>query len=113
MESPVNNPEDDTQALRVQRKFLYEVELAVREANRAIIHEKLPKLDKATFVRFAKVVAQYRAAYLTKALEVSTHPLTPHQMADLKALREAFEEARAAFDALHRAIVRGYVDLAE
>jgi 16S rRNA G527 N7-methylase RsmG len=104
---------DDPNVLRQQRKFLYDVEQAVRDANRAIIHERIQKLDKATFVRLAKVVATYRAAYLTKALEFANHPLTPHQMAELKSLREQFEESRHAFDALHRAIVRGYVDLAE
>jgi len=103
----------DPQAMRTQRRFLYEVEQAIREANREVIHQRIEKLDKATFVRFAKVVATYRAAYLAKALEVSQHTMTVHNVAELKVLREQFEEARSAFDALHRSIVRGYVDLAE
>lgn len=113
MESTMMPDDSDPQAMRTQRRFLYEVEQAIREANRDIIHQRIEKLDKATFVRFAKIVATHRAAYLAKALELSSHPMTEQHMQELKVLREHFEEARAAFDALHRSIVRGYVDLAD
>ena len=107
-------PTADIHLLKHQRQFLYDVEQAIREANLAIIHTRIPKIGKATFVKMAKGVSLLRADYLEAALQLANEAkLSADQMADLKLRRERFEEARTAFDAVQRAIIRGYVDVAE
>ena len=105
----------DTEFLKHQRHFLHEVERGIREANLEIIHGLIPELDKESFVRFATVVARLRATYLQAALQLGNaaenEPAHSTALGELRRHREAFEEARAAFDALQRAIERGYVDM--
>ncbi len=106
---------DDVALLRRQQKFLHEVEQSIRAANREIIHGRIPELNRASFARFADLVARLRAEYLHAAFEVSRaegHGAeSSSQFSRLKEHREAFEEARMAFEALQRAIERGYVDI--
>lgn len=105
---------DDAALLRKQRQFLEQIERSIREANRRIIHDRIPELDQEGFVRFAHHVARLRAAYLQEALEVgvAAGEDEPEAWIDsLRRRREAYEEARDAFDALQRTIERGYVDM--
>lgn len=105
---------DDTEFLKQQRHFLHDVERGIREANLEIIHALIPELGQESFVRFATVVARLRASYLQAALRLSNAPDEPTcatELDELRRRREAYEEARAAFEALHRAIERGYVDM--
>jgi methionine synthase I (cobalamin-dependent) len=96
-------------------RFLEEVEQGIRAANREVIHGQIPALNRESFLNFAIVVARLRADYLAAALKAShTGRVDAALIEALKALRqqrEAFEEARAAFDALQRAIERGYVEI--
>lgn len=105
------NLSDDAALLRRQRQFLHELERSVREANRAIIHARIPELDQQRFVELAERVAQLRASYLECALAgmAGGEPSVP--VAELRQHREAYEEATHAFDALQRAIERGYVEI--
>lgn len=109
--------QEDAILLRRQRQLLHEVEQGIREANRDIIHGQIPELNRESFVRFALVVARLRASYLQAALQLSEGPAelddAPVWLAGLRERRQAYEEARDAFDALQRAIERGYVDIAE
>jgi hypothetical protein len=110
------NDSSDAVLLRRQRQFLHEVEQGIRECNRDIIHGRIPELNKQSFTRFAAVVARLRAAYLEAALGVSREADAGEALAEsvrsLRDRREAYEEARDAFEALQRAIERGYVDIA-
>ena len=102
--------DEESQQIRRQQKFLQDVEHAIRDANRAIIHSRIPKLDRARFVAFATCVAELRAEFLQAGLAL----VDGRDGATFEALRlrrEAFEEAKAAFAALERAIERGYVDI--
>ena len=104
--------EDDAALLRRQRQFLEEVERKIAEANREILHERIPELDKSSFVALAKQVARLRATYLQAALTAATAAETTEDfVSELRSKREAYDEAREAFDALQRAIQRGYVDI--
>ena len=107
----MENPLDDTALLRRQRTFIDEIERSIRSANREILHERIPELNQQSFVRMAHHVARLRASYLEAALDSEQDPPPPEWVARLREQREAFEEARAAFDALQRAIERGYVDI--
>lgn len=106
---------DDAALLRRQRLFLEEIERSVRESNRELIHDRIPVLDREGFVHFARVVARLRAAYLEAAFLASEHEdlaqSQPGWVERLRGHREAYEEARLAFEALQRSIERGYVDI--
>lgn len=108
-------PVDDGNTLRQQRIFLDSVEQAITSNNRDVIHAVLPRLDKATFVRMAKSVAQSRVKYIAAAAGFlsSGEGLSPQQTVQLELLRKQFEEARVGFDAVKRAISRGYIDVAD
>jgi|JI81BgreenRNA_FD_contig_123_40891_length_786_multi_3_in_1_out_0_2 hypothetical protein len=103
--------DEESTRIRKQQKFLQDVEHAISDANREIIQAHIPRLDKASFVAFATRVAELRAEYLKAALGAAQGSDAVEYTA-LRARREAFEEARAAFGALERAIERGYVDIA-
>jgi hypothetical protein len=102
------NPKD----LAAQRQFLEEMEKAVAIANREVIHRQIPNLTRDTFQQLAVMVARYRAAYLEAAIKLcNAHdPADADRLADLRQRRELFDEGRFAFEALERAIERGYVD---
>jgi hypothetical protein len=106
--------DEDSAQLRKQQRFLQEVEVAIRDANRNAIHERIPDLDRQRFVAFATFVAQLRADYLAAALETQQAAGDGGHgelMARLRARRVAYDEARDAFAALERAVERGYVDI--
>lgn len=95
---------------REQQAFLDNVEHAIRDINRDIIHAQIPHLDRAKFVEFATYVARLRAEYLSAGLGLVEHK----DGATFEALRlrgRAFDEAKAVFVALERAIECGYVDI--
>ena len=101
--------DEESSRIRKQQKFLQDVEHAIAEANRRIVHGRIDRLDRARFVAFAARVAELRAAYLEAALAAAAGG----DFSRLREHREAFEEGKAAFAALERAIERGYVDIQE
>jgi len=109
------NDMDDDQLLRRQRHFLAELEREIRSVNRQIIRERIPTLSRQCFVDLGRVVAERRAEYLRKAIELSrSAPGSAAQAAALAAvpdLRHDYDESREAFAALERAIERGYIDI--
>lgn len=102
--------DEESTRIRKQQKFLQDVEHAISDANRQIIHAQIPRLDRASFVTFATRVAELRADYLKAAMGVATSG--SGDFIDLRDRRERYEEAKAAFAALERSIERGYVDIA-
>ena len=105
-------PVDDGELLRRQRHFLEQVERKIATVNREILHAQIPELDQASFVRLAEQVARLRAAYLQTALGVAKNGESEAAVVEeLRRRREAYDEARLAFEALQRAIERGYVDI--
>lgn len=104
----------DAALLRKQRHFLEQIERSIRAANRGIIHERIPELGQEGFSEFAQRVARLRASYLQAALEAGSRMEDDEHSPWVEALRrhrEAYEEARDAFEALQHAIERGYVDM--
>ncbi len=107
---------DDYHDLVAHRRFLDEVENGIRMVNREIIHEKIPQITKDRFLKFAVLVSRLRGEYLGAAfdlVEAGAHIPADTVVQSLKAKREKFEEALNAFESLHRAIERGYVDVAK
>lgn len=106
---------DDADQERKQKRFLHEVEVVIREANRKAIHDRVPDLDRERFVAFATFVAEARADYLAAALAMQTMTGDADRALEVERLRVrrlAFDEALQAFAALERAVERGYVDIA-
>jgi hypothetical protein len=118
-ESPVNKApaKDDDDALAQRQKHaLAFIDKAIQPINREIIHKAIPGLNRDKYIEFAAVVAELRAEYLAAALAYFLEQRRGHGGGDLDAVRtlrekrEAYEEAMAAYEALHRALERGYVD---
>ena len=104
--------QDEDQA---RKRFMIETEQAIRLANNEVIHQRIPKLTRDQVVAFAITVARVRARYLEAAFKISEkhngETLGDSEIISLERQRKAFEEARAAFEALTHAIERGYVDI--
>jgi hypothetical protein len=101
----------DPKQLAAQHQFLEQMQIAVTLANREVIHRKIPNLTPDTFQQLAVMVARFRADYLEAAIRLSTSDThDTKELAELKRMRELFDEGCAAFEALERAIERGYVD---
>jgi hypothetical protein len=107
------NRDLESRELAAQRQFLEQMHMAVALANREVIHRQIPNMTAETFQQLAVMVARFRANYLEAAirLSTSTDPCDAGCLSDLKSKRELFDEGCAAFEALERAIERGYVDL--
>jgi len=55
-----------------------------------------------------------RVKYIAAGIQLAQDDtLKEPQLNQLRQLREQFEEARAAFDAVKRAVSRGYIDIGE
>ncbi len=102
----------DSHDLAAQRQFVEQLEMSVAVANREVIHKQIPNLNRETFQQLAVMVARFRADYLAAAIKLSeTGNCDGPCVEDLKHKRELYDEGRAAFEALERAIERGYVDI--
>lgn len=100
-----------------QQRFLANVEALTRAANREIIHKHIPAVTADGATRMAVMVAQIRARYLEAAMRLVQREggVAPDagELAQLSRLREMYDEAVHAFEAMRRAIERGYVDIAD
>jgi hypothetical protein len=103
----------DSHGLAQQQQFIEQLEMAIAVANREVIHKQIPNLNRETFQQLAVMVARFRADYLAAAIRLANSPgaCDGQCLEDLKAKRQLFEEGRNAFEALERAIERGYVDI--
>jgi hypothetical protein len=108
---------NDADLLARQRHFLDQVEHAIRIANRKIIHKHVPKITRDDVLKLAMTVGEIRARYLQAALKLVDREegVMPDaaEISRLAKARETFDEAVSAFEALRRAIERGYVDVKE
>ena len=109
--------DDEYGRLLEQKRFLGEIEQGTRLANREIIRKRIPHLGKETILDFAVAVGRLRAAYLEAALALgvdeSGTPPDGKVIAELRAKREMYEEARMGFEALTAGIERGYIEIGE
>lgn len=100
-----------------RKRFLLEIEQLIRDVNRKIIHERIPKITQSGILPFATTVARMRARYLEAAFRLSAldqdEPIDEQDLKELRRHRELYEEARSAFEALSRAIEQGYLDIEE
>jgi len=94
-----------------QKRMLAFIDKSVRLVNREVIHKHIPGLTKERFVEFAASVARLRADYLSSAMKAFLDGEGEEkELADLAHKRALFEEGVKAYEALHRALERGYID---
>jgi hypothetical protein len=94
-----------------QKRMLAFIDKSVRLVNREVIHKHIPGLTKERFVEFAASVARLRADYLSSAMRAFLDGEGEEkELADLAHKRALFEEGVKAYEALHRALERGYID---
>lgn len=105
----------DPKELAARHKFIEQMELSVALANREVIHGHIPNLTRETFQQIAVMVAKFRAQYLEAAIRLANASEFCDEscLSDLKHKRDLYDQGCAAFEALERAIQRGYVDLEE
>ena len=102
----------DSEKLRVYRRFIEEIEMALRAANREIIGKQIPELDKESISASPPRWPSLRANYLKAVLGVDWED-DGIDVAAVQSKRAIYEEASKAFEALERAIERGYVDIVD
>ncbi|NQU61957.1 MAG: hypothetical protein HQ512_12570 [Rhodospirillales bacterium] len=107
-------PQDQEQR---SQHFLKEIEQAIQVANREIMSQRIPAINKENILPLAISVARLRASYLAEAFEIAQNDKgeapEDEEIKILKHRREMYEEARLAFEALIQVIDRGYVELGE
>ena len=105
----------DREQLRSKKHFFDELETGIRIANQEIIGACVPDLNKKKIHAFAVLVSRLRASYIALAFKMCTSgedgEPDPALIESLRTRREMFEEARDAYEALRRAIERGYIEV--
>ncbi len=106
---------DGYRDLMIQKRFLGEIEQGIRLANRDLINNAIPELNKDVILTFAVAVGRLRASYLQAAVNMSIgeegDKLDQEFIDNLKIKREKYEEAKTGFEALVDAIEKGYIDV--
>lgn len=106
-------PQDiDPHEQRLLRGHLEQIDYATYAANQAVIGHVLGSSDTGQFQRMAVACAQARARWIDAALKATEGPaaaLTAEQTQTLAALRAAYEEIAAAYEAMRRMVERGYL----
>lgn len=96
---------------RKLRGHLEQIDYAAYAANRAVVGQALGRLDLHAFERLAVSTAHARASWVTAVLRMTEGgmALSAAQVAELAALRLAFDELTEAYDAMRRLVERGYI----
>jgi len=95
-------------------RLLLELEKIRRDVNRDIMNPAIPELSVESMRPVITMAARARLAYLQELMDISkmSPELPSHEQISLLARqREAYEELRAAVNALETAIDRGYLDV--
>lgn len=96
---------------RKLRGHLDQIDYVAYAANRAVVGQALGSVELRAFERVAIATAHARANWVTAAVKMSEAgaALTADQIAQLAALRLAFDELTEAYDAMRRLVERGYL----
>lgn len=95
-------------------RLLLELEKIRRDINREIMNPAIPELSVESMRPIITIAARARLSYLQALNDISKlapEMPTQEQISLLARRREAYEELRAAVNALETAIDRGYLDV--
>ena len=101
----------DPETQRKMRGYLEHIDYATYAANRDVLGKALSKTDSAAFEKLATAAACARAEWIATAIAITQKGGTPSgdDIARMGAKRHAFEELSEAYEALRRAVERGYL----
>lgn len=101
----------DPQQQRALRAHLEQIDYAAFAANQEVLAKVVGHADLKRFQRLAVAAAQARARWVAASLSLTEKPEapSPQEIAQLGALRCAYEELTEAYDALRRMVERGYL----
>jgi hypothetical protein len=96
---------------RKLRGHLEQIDYSAFAANQEILGQAIGEGDLAKFQRLAVASAQARAQWVSAAIGMVAegHRPSPAQIAELSALRSAYEELIEVYEALRRMVERGYL----
>lgn len=96
-------------------RLILEIDKTIRELNRSVLNPAIPELTLEQLKPVIEMAAQARARYLRALLDLANvlgaASPTTDQIAQLRDLREAYEELVNGAQALETAIQRGYLDV--
>lgn len=102
---------------RTPHRLLARMEQSVRETNCSIIDPMIPAIRPDSLQPIIASTARARGTYLKAFLEVASTTEegmpTAEQLDKLRALRHAYKEMTAGYQALEAAIDRGYLTVEE
>jgi len=101
----------DPQAQRRLRATLETIDTIAFEANKAALAADVPSVSREQIQEMAAVAARARSVWLSASLMSANQKSVLDGRGQLAALRTNYEEWSAAYEALRRAIERGYVRL--
>ncbi|MEX2643292.1 MAG: hypothetical protein WD270_07555 [Acetobacterales bacterium] len=109
---------DDLGPPLLHTDFVQGLDEDIRQINRETISRHIPEINRDTVLALARTVAELRARYLGVALlhlrpGDSRHPPEDSRVREIAERRRQYEESVHAFNALTRAIARGYVEMPE
>ncbi|MEQ1608879.1 MAG: hypothetical protein ABL956_07945 [Hyphomonadaceae bacterium] len=101
----------DPQEQRALRAHLEQIDYTAFAANREVLARVIGHADLNRFQRLAVAAAQTRARWVAAAIALTEKGETPapQNVAQLAALRSAYEELTDAYEALRRMVERGYL----
>lgn len=108
-----NMTSNSTDNIAVRRLF-QEIEHSIKAINHEKISEIAGEVSKDAFLNTASIVAQLRARYLSKVIELGkSEEISGNDISTLRGLRLMYEEAVGGFGALQHALERGYFSLSD
>jgi hypothetical protein len=104
-------PQIDPHEQRLLPRHLEQIDYTAFVANRETLAKAIGRIDIEKFQRLAVATAQARARWIAVALSTTetNHAPHPEQGAELATLRQSFEELMEVYEALRRAVERGYL----
>lgn len=104
---------DSHDSVEVRRLF-QEIEHSIKSINHEKISEIAGDVSKEAFINASKSVAQLRARYLAKVIELgASSEISGKDITALRGLRLMYEEGVEGFSALQHALSRGYFSLSD
>ena len=106
-------PENDLDPAAQRRLHgkLEQIDYTTFASNKGVIAAKLGRVDAKAFQGLAVAAAEARARWVHAGLEISKKPqaVAPEQIADLAALKLAYQELADVYEGLRRMVERGYL----
>ncbi len=101
----------DPQEQRRMKGYLDQIDYTAFAANREILAKAIGSADLDKFQRMAVATAHARADWVAAAIAITetSHAPSAAQIAQLRDMRQAYEELTEVYEAMRRMVERGYL----